>query len=152
MPTIVRVKKLHPEARIPKTWSDIAVGFDLHALLLTEDGRPNNALILSHTTRSIRIGIAIECPSGTYADVRPRSGLAKHSVTVANAPGTIDPDYRGEVIVLLHNGGRDPYYVQHGDRIAQMVIRPYITDVEFVECNALSETQRGEAGFGSTGT
>lgn len=98
----------------------------------------------------IACGFRIAVPPGFEAQVRPRSGLAyKHGVTVLNAPGTIDSDYRGEVKVLLVNLGAAPFAVQRGDRIAQLVIAP-VVQVAF-ECGALDDTERGAVGFGSTG-
>jgi dUTP pyrophosphatase len=94
----------------------------------------------------------IELPQGYEAQVRPRSGLAlKHGVTVLNSPGTIDADYRGEVKVLLINLGAETFLIQRGDRIAQLVVSP-VTHVEIVASDALGATERGEGGFGSTGS
>ena len=99
----------------------------------------------------IHTGLCIELPIGFEAQVRPRSGLAlKHGVTVLNAPGTIDADYRGEVSVLLINHGEAPFQVTRGMRIAQLVVAP-VTRSEFEERAALSETTRGAGGYGSTG-
>jgi len=99
----------------------------------------------------IRTGIVIQLPPHTEAQVRPRSGLAlKHQVTVLNTPGTIDYGYRGEVKVILFNHGRTEFVVGQGEKIAQMVIKPVLT-VEVTQVEELSETQRGEGGFGSTG-
>ena len=96
-------------------------------------------------------GFAMALPAGYEAQIRPRSGLAyKHGVTVLNSPGTIDADYRGEVKVLLINHGSDPFTIERGERVAQMVIAP-ITQPEFVQVEDLSETVRGAGGFGSTG-
>jgi dUTP pyrophosphatase len=96
-------------------------------------------------------GLIIALPRGYEAQVRPRSGLAaKHGVTVLNAPGTIDADYRGEVSVLLINHGDAPFTIRRGERIAQMVIAPVVR-VELVGVTALSATDRGDGGFGSTG-
>jgi dUTP pyrophosphatase len=96
-------------------------------------------------------GWALEIAPGYEAQVRPRSGLAiKHGVTVVNAPGTIDSDYRGELVVLLVNLGREPFVIQPGDRVAQLVIAP-VTQAQVVEVEALSVTDRGAGGFGSTG-
>jgi dUTP pyrophosphatase len=96
-------------------------------------------------------GLSIALPSGYEAQVRPRSGLAlKHGVTVLNAPGTVDADYRGEVSVLLINHGDAPFKVQRGERIAQMVIAP-VVQVELVAAVSLSATDRGSGGYGSTG-
>ena len=99
----------------------------------------------------IPTGLYIALPDGTEAQVRPRSGLAaKHGVSVLNAPGTIDADYRGEVKVILVNLSNEPFVVNPGERIAQMVVAQY-AKVEWDEVEVLDETQRGEGGFGSTG-
>src|SRR5690606_6173873 len=96
-------------------------------------------------------GLAIALPPGHEGQVRPRSGLAaKHQVTVLNAPGTIDDDYRGEVRVLLVNLGREDFVLHHGDRIAQLVVAP-VTRVAVEAVEALDDTPRGDGGFGSTG-
>ena len=96
-------------------------------------------------------GFIIALPPGFEAQVRPRSGLAaKHGVTVLNAPGTVDADYRGEVAVLLINHGEVPFTIRRGERIAQMVIAP-VTRAELVAVLRLSPTDRGSGGFGSTG-
>jgi dUTP pyrophosphatase len=97
-------------------------------------------------------GIRIALPAGYEAQVRPRSGLAyRYGITVANAPGTIDADYRGEIRVLLVNLGPEPYRVQPGDRVAQLVVAP-VARARFRESMELPESTRGEGGFGSTGT
>lgn len=96
-------------------------------------------------------GLAVEIPSGFEAQIRPRSGLAlRNGVTLLNSPGTIDPDYRGEVQVLLVNLGTDEFVVRRGDRIAQMVVSPVIR-AEWREVEELGTTARGEGGFGHTG-
>jgi dUTP pyrophosphatase len=96
-------------------------------------------------------GFALELPEGYEAQVRPRSGLAlKHGVTLLNTPGTIDADYRGEVMVLLINHGSEKFTIRRGDRIAQLVIAP-VNHVEIVAVEALGATERGPGGFGSTG-
>lgn len=100
----------------------------------------------------IPTGLKIALPAGYEAQVRPRSGLAlKHGITVLNTPGTIDSDYRGDVGVILINHGSEPFVVEQGDRIAQLVINEIIQGV-FVEVNVLTETERGAGGFGHTGT
>ena len=100
----------------------------------------------------IPTGVAIQLPSGFEAQVRPRSGLAvKHGVTILNSPGTIDADYRGEIGVILINHGDEPFTVTRGMRIAQMVVQPVI-GAQWREVEALDETDRGDGGFGSTGT
>jgi len=97
-------------------------------------------------------GIAIAVPEGFEAQVRPRSGLAaRHGVTCLNSPGTIDSDYRGEVKVILVNHGQEPFLVEHGLRIAQLVVAPVVR-AEVVETTTLPPTGRGAGGFGSTGT
>jgi len=102
-------------------------------------------------TEKIRTGLCVEIPEGYAGFVNSRSGLAaKHSVAVLNSPGVIDSDFRGEICVLLHNHGRDTFCVSRGDRIAQLVIVPYI-QFEFEEAEELTSTSRGEGGFGSTG-
>jgi len=132
---------------LPAYQSDHAAGFDLVAAV-PEDG----TLTLAPSDRVlVPTGLIFELPDGYEAQVRPRSGLAlKHGITVLNSPGTIDADYRGEVKVLLVNLGSDTFLIQRGDRIAQAVIAP-VTHVDIVEAQALSDTGRGQGGFGSTG-
>jgi dUTP pyrophosphatase len=116
---------------------------DLHAVEL--------ATLAPGETKLVSTGLAIELPPGFEAQVRPRSGLAlKHSITLPNSPATIDPGYRGEIRVILQNLGREAFEIRPGDRIAQMVIARYEA-VEWVEEGALSDTTRGEGGFGSSG-
>ncbi len=140
---LLRVRKLAEDAHVPHYAHPGDAGLDLfsneHVELEAGD---------SHV---VKTGIAIELPPGTEAQVRPRSGLAaKHQVTVLNTPGTIDEGYRGEVGVILMNHGRERFTVEKGMKVAQMVIKPVIrVDVE--EADELSDTSRGEGGFGSTG-
>jgi dUTP pyrophosphatase len=109
-----------------------------------------DATLQPGTPRLVPTGLTIEVPAGYEAQVRPRSGLAlKHAITMPNAPGTIDPGYRGEVRVILLNLGHEPYTVHAGDRIAQMIVARYEA-VEWQE-GELAESQRGEGGFGSSG-
>ncbi|MBW8902411.1 MAG: dUTP diphosphatase [Bradyrhizobium sp.] len=132
---------------LPAYQSDHAAGLDLLAAV------PEDApVILSPGHRAlVPTGISLALPPGYEAQVRPRSGLAsKHGVTVLNAPGTIDADYRGEIGVLLINHGDAPFAVRRGERIAQMVIAPVIR-AELVAAVSLSATERGGGGFGSTG-
>lgn len=145
----IRVMRL-PHGRdlpLPSYQSALAAGLDLIAAVPTD-----TPLTLAPGARAlIPTGIAIALPAGTEAQVRPRSGLAvKHGLTVLNAPGTIDADYRGELQILLVNLGDEPVAITRGMRIAQMVIatvaRAQMQEVEF-----LSETERGTGGFGSTG-
>lgn len=122
-----------------------AAGLDLSANL-------TESVILQPLQRQlIPTGLFIELPENTEAQIRPRSGLAfKHGVTVLNSPGTIDADYRGEVKVLLVNLSNEAFTIQHGERIAQMVIAK-VEHAHFVEVNELSDSARSVAGFGSTG-
>jgi dUTP pyrophosphatase len=132
---------------LPAYQSNEAAGLDLLAAVPLE-----TPLTLSPGQYAlVPTGLTIALPSGYEAQVRPRSGLAaKHGVTVLNAPGTIDADYRGEIGVLLINHGKTPFSVQRGERIAQMVIAP-VARVELVPAAALAVTNRGSGGFGSTG-
>lgn len=146
----LKFKLLHPDAKLPRRWSDESVGYDLHSYNVSESGRPNKTLIPPHSTQNLSTGLLIEPPPGYFVMVCSRSGLAKNSIFVANAPGIIDPDYRGEIKVLLYNGGFRSHYVQHEDRIAQLVVVP-VTPIVVQSVEVLSETNRGERGFGSTG-
>lgn len=139
----IKVKKLVDSAELPRYAHPGDAGLDLFAVA--------DSVLEPGCAGLIKTGISIELPSGTEAQVRPRSGLAlKHSVTVLNSPGTIDEGYRGEVGVIMINHGREPFHVEKGMKIAQMVVKPVFT-VEVVEAGALSDTSRGHGGFGSTG-
>jgi len=132
---------------LPSYQSAHAAGLDLMAAV------PANApvTLAAGERKLIACGIAIALPDGFEAQVRPRSGLAaRHGVTVLNTPGTIDADYRGEVMVILVNLGAEPFVVSRGTRIAQLIIAPVVR-VRVVETAALDETARGVGGFGSTG-
>ena len=132
---------------LPAYQSTHAAGLDLAAAV------PADAPIMLAPGRHALVptGLTIALPPGYEAQVRPRSGLAaRHGVTVLNAPGTIDADYRGEIGVLLINHGDAPFAIRRGERIAQMVIAPVI-QVELVPAESLSTTDRGSGGFGSTG-
>ena len=132
---------------LPSYQSTLAAGLDLIAAVPVDV-----PVMLAPGARAlIPTGIAIALPSGTEAQIRPRSGLAvKHGLTVLNAPGTIDADYRGEVQALLVNLGSEPVAVTRGMRIAQMVIST-VTRAELREVDVLQKTSRGPSGFGSTG-
>ncbi len=145
MPHELRVTKLRSEAQLPVRATPKAAGLDLRACL--ED--PLTLWPGKHAL--VPTGIAIALPASHEGQVRPRSGLAaKHGVTVLNAPGTIDEDYRGEVKVILVNHGTEPFVIEHGERIAQLVIAPVVY-ADVAEVASLDETERGEGGFGSTG-
>jgi dUTP pyrophosphatase len=146
----VKFKRLHSDSLLPKQGTEESVGYDLHAYILTEDGRPSKKIIPPNYVFNIPTGIAIEPPKGYFAVVSSRSGLAKEALSVCNSPGIIDPDYRGEIRVLLHNGGYEYKTIHHEDRIAQLVFVPAVY-AEIVEVETLSETGRGEKGLGSTG-
>jgi len=149
MTPVVEIKRLpHGQGlALPHYHSALAAGADLAAA--TPEGEP---LVIEPGQRLLApTGFALALPAGYEAQVRPRSGLAhKHGVTVLNAPGTIDADYRGEVRVLLVNHGAQPFAIERGQRIAQLVIAP-APQAMFRETAELSGTQRGEGGFGSTG-
>jgi dUTP pyrophosphatase len=133
---------------LPSHHSALASGIDLMAAV------PADApVILAPGERAaIPTGLAISLPAGIEAQIRPRSGLAlRHGITVLNAPGTVDADYRGEVQVILVNLGREPFRIERGARIAQMVLAPAL-QATICEVARLDETSRGVGGFGSTGT
>ena len=131
---------------VPFYATELSAGMDLKAAI-------EEPVELDSLERAmVPTGLFIELPAGYEAQVRPRSGLAaKHGITVCNSPGTIDADYRGEIKVILVNLSKDKFVINPGERIAQMVIAPYYT-AEFIEADELSETVRGQGGFGSTGT
>ena len=144
----VNIKKINSNATTPTYGSTEAAGLDLYALIDTET---NSLFIPSHTTVKINTGIAMEIPKGYFGAVYARSGLSiKNGLRPANCVGVIDSDYRGEIIVALHNDSSEDYIINNGDRIAQIVITPYLT-IEPNEVAELSDTERGEGGFGSTG-
>lgn len=162
----VKIRKLHADAVIPQYATDGAAGFDLVAI--------EDVIIAPGETKLVRTGLAFEIPHGYEMQIRPRSGISlKTKLRIANAPGTIDSDFRGEVGVIIDNiesGGEDVvsgypfftekggirfsdgvYIIRKGDRIAQAVIAPVVR-ADFVEADELTETRRAASGFGSTGT
>lgn len=145
LPIRIEWKRLSPLARIPEYQSSLAAGMDVHAAITDSMLLEPNRVVLVPT------GFALAIPEGFEAQVRPRSGLStKHGVTVPNAPGTIDADYRGEVKVALINLGREDFMVEPGMRVAQLVFAP-VARAGIVEVAELSSTDRGTGGFGSTG-
>ncbi|WDR02106.1 dUTP diphosphatase [Devosia algicola] len=132
---------------VPRTQSAGAAGVDLMAAI-----SENEPIVLPPGQRAlIPCGFAMALPDGYEAQVRPRSGLAiRHGITVLNAPGTIDADYRGEVQVILINFGQDDFSIRRGDRVAQMVVAPFMCS-DFILRDNLNDTERGKKGFGSTG-
>lgn len=142
----VKVKKLYENAKLPVYGTEFSAGADLCACLDAP------VTLLPGETRLISIGIAMEIPVGYAGLVYARSGLAsKRGLAPANKVGVVDSDYRGEFFVPLHNHGVVPQTIEPGDRIAQMILTPYLT-ANFIEADTLSDTVRGEGGFGSTGT
>ena len=146
----VKIKKLEnfdSELPLPKYETKDAAGADLRASLENKDTlviRPGQRVL-------VPTGLAFEIESGFEVQVRPRSGLSlKTNLLVVNSPGTIDADYRGEVKIIMGNFGADDVIINHGDRVAQMVLAP-ITQANFEVVEALSKTDRGAGGFGSTG-
>lgn len=149
MSVVVRFTRLPHGTGLPAPAyaSDGAAGLDLRAAI----GERSGLSIAAFARVLVPTGLVLEIPAGYEGQVRPRSGLAlKHGVTVLNAPGTIDSDYRGEVQVILINLSDTPFVVRHGDRVAQMVVAP-VTRAELVEADALAASARGAGGFGSTG-
>lgn len=142
----VNIKKLNENAVVPSYGSPYAAGADLYACI------DSSMTIEPHETKMVHTGIAIELPIGYGGFVFARSGLAsKRDLAPSNKVGVIDCDYRGEIMVALHNHGTKPQTIESGERIAQLVIMPYAA-AAFTVCSELSETVRGEGGFGSTGT
>ena len=142
----VKVKKLYENAKLPVYGTEFSAGADLCACLDAP------VTLQPGETRLISIGIAMEIPAGYAGLVYARSGLAsKRGLAPANKVGVVDSDYRGEFFVPLHNHGAVPHTIEPGDRIAQMILTPYLT-ASFIEADTLSDTVRGEGGFGSTGT
>ena len=142
---VIQLKKLKENALLPTRGSEYAAGYDLYACL------EEDVLIAPGQTVKIGTGLAVAVPEGFFGAVFARSGLAsKEGLRPANCVGVCDSDYRGEYIIALHNDSGMERIVRHGDRIAQLVILPFLP-AEFEECDSLPETARGAGGFGSTG-
>lgn len=140
----LKIQRIHPDAKLPEYAHPGDAGLDLFSV--------EETVIQPGESKLIGTGIMIELPENTEAQIRPRSGLAlKNQITVLNSPGTIDHGYRGQVGVILINHGTKPFTVESGMKIAQMVIAP-VMSVKIVDTKDLTETKRGEGGFGSTGT
>lgn len=143
---IVNIKKLDENAVVPKRGSDYAAGYDLFAHIDMDE-----LAITPHTTVKVGTGVAMEIPEGYFGAIYARSGLAtKKGIRPANAVGIVDSDYRGELFVALHNDTDEYQTISNGERIAQIVITPFLP-VQFNEVDELSTTERGAGGFGSTG-
>lgn len=149
--TTLRVRRLDPRAALPAYKSVLAAGLDLAACLPRGEIAGDILTLGPGERRLVPTGLAVAIEPGFEGQVRPRSGLAIRSgVTIPNAPGTIDADYRGELLVALVNLGAEPFEVSHGLRVAQLVIAP-VAHAAVSEVAELDETERGEGGFGSTG-
>lgn len=148
----IYIKKLSDQAMLPESMTVGSSGFDVCALIRgLEEETPQGLLIQPGERKLIPTGLSFEIPLGFEIQVRPRSGLAsKHGITVLNAPGTIDSDYRGELKVILINLGQKDFYITQGMRIAQLVIQK-IEKPTFLLRDTLSDSIRKDGGFGSTG-
>ena len=143
--SIVKIQKLRENAVIPTRGSEKAAGYDLYAAI------PEDIYILPYTTMKIKTGLAMELPDDTFGAIFARSGLAtKQGLRPANCVGVCDSDYRGEYMVALHNDTDTVQVVVPGEKIAQLILLPFLP-IEFNMVDELSETERGEDGFGSTG-
>ena len=143
----VRFRRLesNPDLPLPERATPHAAGFDIRSA-------EEEVVLQPGEIRLVATGLTMELPPGIECQVRPRSGLAlKHGITLPNSPGTIDPDYRGELRVIMQNLGSEPVTLSRGERIAQMVIAPVLR-AWFTEVEELTGTERGGGGFGSTGT
>ena len=134
----------NPDLPLPDRATEHSAGHDVRS------AEPDFHLA-SGEIRAVATGLVMELPPGIECQVRPRSGLAaRHGITLPNSPGTIDPDYRGELKILLQNGGGEPVLIRRGERIAQLVFARFLAPI-LEDVDELSETDRGEGGFGSTG-
>lgn len=141
----IQIKKIKENAKIPTRGSEYAAGYDLYACI------EKSVTIMPHTTEKIGTGLMVAVPEGYFGAIFARSGLAaKEGIRPANCVGVADSDYRGEYIVALHNDTDIPRAIEPQERIAQLVIMPFL-EVDFEETEELSETERGSGGFGSTG-
>tara|TARA_B100000287_G_scaffold243969_1_gene229362 strand:- start:2043 stop:2480 length:438 start_codon:yes stop_codon:yes gene_type:complete len=141
----VLVKKLNPEAKLPSYKTKGSSGMDLMALV------EEKIIVKPNSSELIPTGLSIAIPEDLEIQIRPRSGLAaKHNISVLNAPGTIDSDYRGELKIILYNHSNKDFIVNKNDRVAQMILVP-VLKVDFEEVDELPDTIRGSGGFGSTG-
>ena len=141
----IKVKKLNEFAKLPTRGSEYAAGYDLYAAIA------DDKTIAPHSTIKVGTGLSFELPEGTFAAIYARSGIAtKRGLRPANCVGICDSDYRGEYIVALHNDTDEMQSIEPGERIAQMILLPYI-EMKFNEVNELSNTERGSSGFGDSG-
>lgn len=148
----LKIQKLDPRATTPTRATPDSVGLDLHAFLISENGREQKVMVAPGQRKFFATKLAVQPEMGYALFVCSRSGLARNNgVIVLNAPGVIDPDYRGEIGAVLYNSGNDAVYIEHGMRIAQLVA--LACPVMYPEeVQVLDATLRGSAGFGSSGT
>lgn len=141
----IMIKKLKENAIIPTKGSEKSAGYDLYACI------ENPILISPHETVMVGTGVAMELPNGTFGAIFPRSGIStKRGLAPANKIGVCDSDYRGEYMIALHNHSNETQWVNPGERIAQLILMPYV-NINFKEVDKLDDTKRGDGGFGSTG-
>ena len=142
----LKVKRLHPDAKLPTQATPGSACYDVYTL--------GKVTVWNGKVTRISCGLAFEVPEGYFIEIRPRSGLASKGLTIVNSPGTLDSDYRGELMILMFNVSPDPhslgYGIKKGDRIAQIRLVP-VLDIEFEAVCELDITERGAGGFGSTG-
>lgn len=147
--SVIKVKKLTENAQLPSRGSAAAAGYDLYASF---DEGVSSIVINPHETKMISTGLSMELPEGTFLGIYPRSGLAsKKGLRPANCIGVVDSDYRGPIMVALHNDSINPQEIEQGERIAQGILHSFIP-MTFQEVEELENTERGNGGFGSTGT
>lgn len=150
MTIALTVVKLHTNVAMPSQAYPESAGFDISAHQVSANGHPVVRVIPPNCVCLISTGLAIRPMTGHVLLVCSRSGLAAKGIFVANAPGIVDPDYTGEIKVELFNGSQEPHYVKHNDRIAQLLVVPYLSG-GVTEVAAFTPTARSERGFGSTG-
>lgn len=142
----LKVKRLHPDAKIPTKATEGSACYDIYAL--------DNITVWNKKVTRIHCGLAFEIPEGYFLEIRPRSGLAGKGLVIVNSPGTLDSDYRGELMILMFNAAPISrtmgYGIKKGDRIAQIRLVPVLS-INFEDVDELDETERGARGFGSTG-
>lgn len=150
----LKVTRLYPDVKLPRKATDESIGADVYAYLKTESGRVNKMVIPPGSTRMVPTGLVALAQPPFSIFVCSRSGLAaQRSLFVINAPGVVDPDYRGEIKILLHNAGVQNQWIEHNDRIAQLVLVPIpIPDISESDVDIrMIDSERGQKGFGSTG-
>lgn len=143
----LKFKKLSPLAKQPEYKTSGSAGADLYSCFEKET---DVIIIKPNEIKKVPTGIILELPEGFEAQIRPRSGFSLKGITIPNSPGTVDSDYRGELIVIMQNLGTEDFKIEHSMRIAQVVIVPFF-QFNFAEADDISNTERGASGFGSTG-